>query len=178
LQQHLDVAHGQLQSSSSSMRPAPRRAAALDPRNITPRLAFKKHTARGKPEKIMRNSLHGAAVVAVFLGIITVASAELNLTAQQKQMIMQSVQSEKGQPAPTGFQPRVGASVPQSMPMYQLPSNVTAEVPAAKGLKFAKLANNEILLIDPQDMRVADIIMPSGTTGAAPRTSPIPGAPR
>jgi hypothetical protein len=148
------------------------------PRNIPSRLAFKKHTAWGERENIMRKSLCGAAVVAALLGSITVASAELNLTAQQKQMIMQSVQSEKGQPAPAGFQPRVGASVPQSMPMHQLPSNVTAEVPAAKGFKFAKLANNEVLLIDPQDMRVADIIMPSGTTGAAPRTSPIPGAPR
>jgi hypothetical protein len=148
-------------------------------RNIPSRLAFKKKAHRaGQPEKIMRKCLYGAAIVAALLGSITVASAELNLTAQQKQMIMQSVQSEKGQPAPAGFQPRVGASVPQSMPMHQLPSNVTTEVPAAKGLKFAKLSNNEILLIDPQDMRVADIIMPSGTTGAAPRTSPIPGAPR
>jgi hypothetical protein len=126
----------------------------------------------------MRKSLYGAAVVAAFLGTITVASAELNLTAQQKQMIMQSVRSEKGQPAPAGFQPRVGASVPQSMPMHQLPSNVTAEVPAAKGLEYAKLANNEILLIDPKQMRVADIITPSGTTGAAPPRSPMPGTPR
>jgi hypothetical protein len=127
----------------------------------------------------MRKSLFGAAVVAAaFLGSITVASAELNLSAQQKQMIMRSVQGEKGQPAPAGFQPKVGASVPQSMPTHQLPSNVTAEVPAAKGLEYAKLANNEILLIDPKDMRVADIIMPSGTTGAAPPTSPIPGTRR
>jgi hypothetical protein len=126
----------------------------------------------------MRKSLYGAAVVAAFVGGITVASAELNLTAQQKQMIMQSVQSEKGQPAPAGFQPKVGASVPQSMPTRQLPSNVTATVPAAKGLEYAKLANNEILLIDPKDMRVTDIIMPSGTTGAAPSTSPIPGGRR
>jgi hypothetical protein len=132
----------------------------------------------GQTEKIMRKSLYGVAIVAAFLGSITVASAELNLTSQQKQMIMRSVQSEKGQPAPAGFQPRVGASVPQSMPMHQLPSSVTTEVPAAKGLGYAKLDNNEILLIDPKDMRVADIITPSGTTGAAPPTSPIPGAPR
>jgi hypothetical protein len=141
-------------------------------------LRSKSTTAWGKPEKFMRKSVYCAAVVVAFLGSITVASAELNLTAQQKQMIMRSIQSEKGQPAPAGFQPRVGASVPQSMPMHQLPSNVTAEVPAAKGLGYAKLANNEILLIDPKDMRVADIIMPSGTTGAAPSTSPIPGTRR
>jgi hypothetical protein len=113
----------------------------------------------GQPEKIMRKSLFGAAVVAAFLGSITVASARLNLTLQQKNMIMQSVQSKKGRLAPTGFQPRVGASVPQSMRTHRLPSKVTAAVPAAKGLEYAKLANNEILLIDPKDMRVADIII-------------------
>jgi hypothetical protein len=79
------------------------------------------HTAWGKLETIMPNSLYAAGVVAAFLGSITVASAELNLTAQQKQMIMQSVQSENGQPAPARFQPRVGESVPRSMPTHQLP---------------------------------------------------------
>jgi hypothetical protein len=127
----------------------------------------------------MRKGVYRAAVVAAFLGSVAVASAELNLTAQQKQTIAQSVQREQGQPAPAGFQPRVGASVPQSMPMHELPSSVTTEVPATKGLEYAKLENNEILLIDPKDRRVADIIAPSGTTGAAPsRTAPMPGAPR
>jgi hypothetical protein len=127
----------------------------------------------------MRKSVYGAAVVAAFLGTVAVASADLNLTPQQKQTIMQSVQREKGQPAPVGFQPQVGASVPQSMPMHQLPSTVTTEIPAAKGLEYAKLSNNEVLLIDPKDRRVAEIIMPSGTTGAAPSPmSPAPGAPR
>jgi hypothetical protein len=135
----------------------------------------------GKPEKIMRKYVYRAAVAAVFLGSVGVASADLNLTPQQKQAIMQSVQSERGQSAPAGFLPKVGAPVPQSMTMHQLPSNVTVEVPATKGLEYSKLDNNEILLIDPKDRRVTDIIMPSGTTGAAPSSpmSPMmPGAPR
>lgn len=127
----------------------------------------------------MRKSVCRSAVVAAFLGSVAFATAaELNLTAQQKQSIMQSVQSEKGQPA-AGFQPRVGTSVPQSMSMHQLPSNVTAQVPAAKGLEYIKLDNNTVLLIDPKDKRVAEIIAPSGTTGAAPgSTMPAPAAPR
>ncbi len=128
----------------------------------------------------MRRYVYCAAVAAVFLGSVGVASADLNLTPQQKQTILQSVQSERGQPAPAGFLPKVGAPVPQSMSMQQLPSNVTTQVPAAKGLEYAKLDNNEILLIDPKDRKVAEIIMPSGTTGAAPSSpmSPMPGAPR
>ena len=128
----------------------------------------------------MRKNAYRSAITAAFLGSIAVATAaELNLTAQQKQTILQSVQTEKGQPAPAGFLPRVGASVPQSMSMRRLPSNVTTQVPLTKDLEYTILDNNEVLLIDPKDRRVAEIIMPSGTTGAAPAPiSPAPGAPR
>jgi hypothetical protein len=136
----------------------------------------------------MHKAVYRAAVVAAFLGsVAVVTAAEVNLTPQQKQTIMQSVQSEKAQPAPAGFQPRVGATVPQSLSMHQLPPNVTTQVPAAKDLEYAKLDNNQILLIDPKDKRVTDIIMSTGTTGAAPSptmpapaapTSPAPAAPR
>lgn len=124
----------------------------------------------------MRKTVYGATVAAAFLGVVAVASADLNLTPQQKQTIVRSVQGEQGQAAPPGFQAQVGASVPQSMSMHQLPSSITTEIPAAKGLEFAKLSNNEVLLIDPKDRRVAEIIRPSGTTGAAPSSpmSPVP----
>jgi hypothetical protein len=140
----------------------------------------------------MHKAVYRAAVVAAFLGsVAVVTAAEVNLTPQQKQTIMQSVQSEKGQPAPAGFQAKVGATVPQSLSTHQLPSNVTTQVPSAKDLEYAKLDNNQILLIDPKDKRVTDIIMSTGTTGAAPApnssapkssapspTMPAPAAPR
>jgi hypothetical protein len=137
------------------------------------------NAAEGSRRNIMRKSLYRSAVVAAFLGSVAVArAAELNLTVQQKQSIVQSIQSEKGQPA-AGFQPRVGASVPQSMSMRPLPPNVTTQVPATKDLEYVKLDNNTVLLIDPKNRRVADIIMPAGTTGAAPAPrSPAPAAPR
>jgi hypothetical protein len=127
----------------------------------------------------MHKSVYGAAFVTAFLGTVAAASAELNLTPQQKQTIMESVQREMGQPTPSGFEPKVGATVPQSVLMHQLPPTVATEIPAAKGLEYAKLNNNEILLIDPKDRRVANIIAPSSTTGAAPPPmSPPPGTPR
>lgn len=126
----------------------------------------------------MRRSVYHTAIAAAFLGSVAVATAaELNLTTQQKQTIAQSVQTEIAQPAPSGFMPRVGAPVPQSLTMRQLPSSVTTQVPAAKNLQFAKLDSNEVLLIDPQDRRVAEIITSSsGTTGARPM-SPSPMSP-
>jgi hypothetical protein len=128
----------------------------------------------------MRRSVSHIAIAAAFLGSFAVATAaELSLTAQQKQTIMQSVQTEAAQPTPSGFLPKVGAPVPQSLTMHQLPSNVTTQVPAAKDLQFAKLDSNEVLLIDPKDHRVAEIISSSGsTTGAAPTSPMSPPKPR
>ena len=79
---------------------------------------------------------------------------------------------------PSRYQLRaaVGTPVPQSMSIHQLSSNVTAQVPATKNLEYIKLDNNTVLLIDPKDRRVADILSPPGTTGAAP--APISPAPR
>jgi hypothetical protein len=129
----------------------------------------------------MRNIYRNVVAVAFLgLGSIGVATgAELNLTAAQKQTIVQSVQSEKGQPAPAGFLPKVGASMPRSVSLRHLPSNIAAQVPGAKDLKYVKLDTNEILLVQPKHRRVADIIMPSDTTAAAPApTSPAPAAPK
>lgn len=124
----------------------------------------------------MHRSVAHAAIAAAFLGSVAVAAAgEVSLTAQQKQTIAQSVQAEKAQPAPAGFLPRVGAPVPQEVTARQLPPIVTNQVPAARNLQFAKLDSNEVLLIDPKDRRVAEIIPPAGSTGAAtmsPSTMP------
>jgi hypothetical protein len=128
----------------------------------------------------MRSIYRNVVAVALLgLGSISVASAaELNLTAAQKQTIVQSVQSEKAQPAPAGFLAKVGATMPKSVSLHSLPSSVAAQVPAAKGLQYVKLDTNEILLIEAKDGRVAGIIASSGTTGAAPAaTSPAPAVP-
>jgi hypothetical protein len=115
-------------------------------------------------------------MVAAFLGsFVAVAAADLSLTTQQKQDIVQGVQAERAQPAPAGFQARIGAVIPQSMSLHPLPAGVTARVPAARELLFAKLDTNEVLLANPRDRRVADIIMTQDTTGAAP-SSPKPPA--
>lgn len=116
----------------------------------------------------MRAILYGATIAVALTGSVGLAgAAQLNLTSAQKQTIFQSVAGERGQTAPAGFQARVGEKVPQSLSMHQLPSSAASQVSAAKDYEYAKLANNEVLLINPKDRQVAEIIMPSGTTGSA-----------
>jgi len=115
----------------------------------------------------MKQCLNGAAIALALLGTVGLANAaQLNLTSAQKQTIMQNVMSEKGQAAPAGFQAKIGATVPQMLALHALPISVFSQVPAAKDYEFAKLQNNEILLVNPKDRQVAEIVMPqSGTTG-------------
>jgi hypothetical protein len=73
--------------------------------------------------------------------------------------------------------------MPKSVSLQKLPSSITAQVPGTKDLDYVKLDTNEILLIEAKDGRVAGVIPPSGTTGAAPAatspavTSPAPISP-
>jgi hypothetical protein len=116
----------------------------------------------------MRTILYGTTLAAALIGSVGLAGAtQLNLTSAQKQTIFHSVASEKGQTAPSGFQAKLGGKLPQSLSMHQLPSSATNQVSAARNYEYTKLANNEVLLIDPKDRQVADIIMPSSTTGSA-----------
>ena len=94
------------------------------------------------------------------------AAGQLSLTSTQMQSIYHSLASEKAQTAPFNFQPKVGAKVPDSLAMYPLPSTVTNEIAATKGFDYAKLASNEVVLIDPKDRQVAEVIMPRNTTGS------------
>jgi hypothetical protein len=115
----------------------------------------------------MRETVCNTAIALLFLGSIGVAAAaDLTLTSAQKQTIFQSVMNEKGQAAPAGFQAKVGTAVPQSLSLHALPATVGSQVPAAKEYEYAKLQNNEVLLINSKDRRVAEIIMQPSTTGS------------
>ena len=115
----------------------------------------------------MNAGLRGITIALALTGSAGLAvGAQLTLTPAQQQTIYQSVASEKGQTAPVGFQARVGEKAPQSLAMHQLPASATGQVSAAKGYDYAKLANNEVLLISPKDRQVDEIIMPPNTAGS------------
>ena len=111
--------------------------------------------------------LRSTTIALALIGSVGLAAAaQLNLTSAQKQTIYQSVASEKGQAAPAGFEAKVGVKAPTSLSTHQLPSNATNQVSAAKDYEWAKLQNNEVLLINPKDRQVAEVIMPPSTTGS------------
>jgi hypothetical protein len=115
----------------------------------------------------MRAILLGTATALVLAGSASLAAAgQLSLTSTQMQSIYHSLARESAQIASFNFQPKVGAKIPDSLAMYPLPSTVTDEIAATKGFEYAKLASNEVVLIDPKDRQVAEVIMPRNTTGS------------
>jgi hypothetical protein len=116
----------------------------------------------------MARLLQSAAIALALVGSIGVASAAaLNLTSSQKHTIYQSVANEKGQPAPSGFHAAIGAKVPSSLTLRPLPTSAASQIPAAKSYDYAKLQNNEVLLVNPKSRDVAEMIMAPATTGSS-----------
>jgi hypothetical protein len=102
------------------------------------------------------------------------AQDQLKLTPAQKQSIRQGLTTEQTQSTP-GSQGQVGSKTPDSVTPHAMPGHVTAQVPAVKNLLFVKLPDR-ILLIDPDQQQVAEIILDEGASnpgasnpGAQPR---------
>ena len=118
----------------------------------------------------MHQLIRGGAIAVALLGSVSFAAAQRapgdlhpDLTANQQQAISQGLASSPSQPAPSGEQPQVGKKLPDSMSAQSMPGNVTDQVPETKNLVFVKLPDR-ILLIDPDNKLVTQIVMDNTTT--------------
>jgi len=85
-------------------------------------------------------------------------TAPLKLTEEQKSTIGAAVRKEnKTVTAPPSFVVSVGAPVPPAIELYILPDDALKQVPAAKAVKYT-VVNEQLVLVDPTTMRVADVI--------------------
>ena len=102
---------------------------------------------------------------------------KLQLSQQQKQQIGQALSSEQAQAGAAGAQAQVGSKLPASMTTHPMPGSVTAQVPATKDFHFVKL-QDRVLIVDPKDQMIADVIQVPSTTGAGSPAGPTPGGAR
>lgn len=85
-------------------------------------------------------------------------SAPLRLTETQKSAIADAVRRDNKAVEPSvSFVPSIGAPVSPAIELYILPDAILAEVPATKRVKYT-VVKNQLLLVDPTNMRVIDII--------------------
>ena len=85
-------------------------------------------------------------------------SPKVQLSAAQKAAIYKAVSKDKSKSAaPTNFQASIGAKVPASIELHALPAEAVATAQAASSYRYT-MVNNQVVLIDPLNMEVVDII--------------------
>ena len=92
-------------------------------------------------------------------GISGAIEQKLILTPAQRTAIYEQVSKDKSKVAPKDFSPVIGADVPPMIELYMLPDEAVAGVPAAKLYKYT-MAEGKVVLVDPTNMRVVDVIGP------------------
>jgi Protein of unknown function (DUF1236) len=116
----------------------------------------------------MKNALRHATVAIALLASVGVASgqagppgpssSQMKLTPAQRVAILAAVLQDGGRTAaPTGFQPSVGGPVPPSVLLHALPTGATSQSPDLYGKKYT-MVQNQVILVDPETMRVIDIL--------------------
>ena len=82
----------------------------------------------------------------------------LSLTdAQQKLALKDIGKSGQAQSAPASFAPTVGATVPNVLALKPVPADLGQQVNALKSYDYA-LLNSKLLIVNPTDKKVVDVI--------------------
>ena len=87
-------------------------------------------------------------------------SARLALTPAEKAAIRDAVRQDKAKPitsAAPGSPVSIGAQLPPSIALRILPDAALAQAPAAKAVQYTVIGN-QVVLVDPTNMRVVEII--------------------
>ena len=83
----------------------------------------------------------------------------ITLTSDQKKTVYQQLGMDAtAQEAPSGFQASVGATLPSDITLEEVPNDVSSKVPTVANYRFAKLEDDRLLIVDPNDRRVVSII--------------------
>jgi hypothetical protein len=86
------------------------------------------------------------------------AVPSLSLNTAQKQTIYSSISNQKQkETAPPTFRAAVGAVVPTSIELQDLPKSIVDLIPELKDYEYAMVAN-QVLLVDPKNKQVVEII--------------------
>jgi hypothetical protein len=82
----------------------------------------------------------------------------IGLTADHKRTIFSEVGQEPARPIPEGSPVAIGAEIPDSMMLNEMPVTVKDKVGVLRDFKFAKLPDETIVIVDPAKRRIVDIV--------------------
>jgi uncharacterized protein DUF1236 len=114
---------------------------------------------------------HAAMILAVGAGATTASAQttitrepqnrvvvqQIELTPAQRSKIYRTIVRDRAAP-PAGMDVRVGAFVPETVPLQAVPEAIALEVPAVRSYRYMVI-NNRVLLVDPATSTVvAEIV--------------------
>jgi hypothetical protein len=83
----------------------------------------------------------------------------INLTQEQRFIIKENIKDLRLSEAPVDAPETIGDAVPENIELHALPSEVASKVSQARSHSFfIKEGDNAIVLVSPNDRRVADVI--------------------
>jgi hypothetical protein len=82
----------------------------------------------------------------------------LSLTTAQEKLAWRDLSKQaSSQRAPSNFSASVGATVPNDITLRSIPRTVAGQLPKLKPYRYA-LIPNELLIVNPSDKKVVDVI--------------------
>jgi hypothetical protein len=82
----------------------------------------------------------------------------IGLTAEHKRTIFREVGQQPARAVPEGSPIAIGAEIPNSMMLNEMPVPVKDKIGVLRDFKFAKLPDETILIVDPAKRRIVDIV--------------------
>jgi hypothetical protein len=82
----------------------------------------------------------------------------IGLTADHKRTIYQEVGQEQARRVPDGSRVAIGAEVPDSLMLNEMPISLKDKVGLLRDFKFAKLPDDTILIVDPAKRQIVDLV--------------------
>jgi hypothetical protein len=82
----------------------------------------------------------------------------IGLTADHKRTIYREVANEPARTIPEGNSVAIGAEIPDSLLLNEMPVSVKDKIGLLRDFKFAKLPDETIVIVDPAQRRIVDIV--------------------
>jgi hypothetical protein len=88
-----------------------------------------------------------------------VAKDSLSLSNSQQKTAWKDISTQAvKEPAPSGFTAKVGAALPSELTTHPVPVSTANKVPELRPYQYALLNNNKLLIVNPSDKKIAEII--------------------
>lgn len=82
----------------------------------------------------------------------------IGLTADHKRTIYREIGQEQARRIPDGSPVAIGAEVPDSLMLNEMPISVKDKIGLLRDFKFAKLPDETIVIVDPAKRRIVDLV--------------------